>query len=245
MGDNLEALEAKLEHRFSDRELLRTALTHKSRAFEDGADGYQLHTNNEQLEFLGDAVLGFLVSEALVAGSPASPEGRLSKCKARLVSANHLHGVARRLDLGAHLLLGKGEEMSGGRGKRALLADALEAVIAALYLDAGLPAARSFVAKHVIGGPESGCRETESITDFKSALQEWAQARNLPMPRYSVVATIGPEHSKIFTIEVRIGDEWSERAEGPSKKTAGQRAAQRLLALVGADRIPTEQTPGG
>jgi ribonuclease-3 len=244
MGDNLEALEVKLDHRFSDRELLQTALTHRSLAFEEGADGHDIRANNEQMEFLGDAILGFLVSEALVARLPASPEGHLSKCKARMVSANHLHGVARRLDLGAHLLLGKGEEMSGGRDKRALLANALEAVIAAIYLDAGLPAVRSFVAREVVDVPEGGCQEIETVTDFKSALQEWTQARTLPMPRYRVVATSGPEHSKTFTIEARIGDEWREEAEGSSKKAAGQRAAQKLLAVVQADAADAQQTLG-
>jgi ribonuclease-3 len=137
----LETLEDVLGHRFKNRELLERALTHKSRVYEKTSDDPA--SDNEQLEFLGDAILGFLVSEALVYRHPGFPEGRLSKLKAYLVSASHLHQVALRLELGHHLLLGRGEEMSGGREKKALLANALEALIAALYLDAGADQVRS------------------------------------------------------------------------------------------------------
>ena len=147
MGAELEALEKRLDYRFADRELLIRALTHKSRLAEcpNGA------RDNEQLEFLGDSVLGFLVSELLVRRYPASPEGKLSKLKAHLVSAARLHEVAARLGLGEHLILGRGEELSGGRAKKALLANALEAVIAAIFLDGGVEAARAFVAGRILG----------------------------------------------------------------------------------------------
>ena len=232
MDDSLAALEARVGHVFSDRVLLGRALTHKSRAFEDGASGAETYSNNEQLEFLGDSVLGFLVSEALVRKFPEFPEGRLSKCKAHFVSADHLFAVALKLDLGAHLLLGKGEELSGGRGKRALLADALEALIAAIYLDAGLDAARAFVSCHVVGGVDGDCPRIDGAADHKSALQEWTQARKMPMPRYRIVATRGPEHAKLFVVEAQVGEVWKERAEGSSKKLAGQRAACALLARL-------------
>src|SRR5579884_2840309 len=143
------ALEQALGYQFRDHALLSRALTHKSRAYEDGCKPGR--GDNEQLEFLGDSILGFLVSEALVRQFPSWPEGRLSRVKAHLVSATHLHEVAQDLRLGEHLLLGRGEELSGGRSKRALLADAVEALIAALYLDGGVEPAREFVHQLVIG----------------------------------------------------------------------------------------------
>jgi ribonuclease III len=226
MSARLETLEEVLGHRFENRELLERSLTHRSRAYERNSE--EAATDNEQLEFLGDAILGFLVSEALVLRHPAFPEGRLSKLKAYLVSASHLHEVALRLQLGHHLLLGRGEEMSGGREKKALLANALEALIAALYLDAGLEPVRSFVVQHIVGEshlPEEGAQ----LTDYKSALQEMAQALKLPQPHYSIVEERGPEHAKTFLVEVRVGRDWVSQAEGLSKKSAGQKAAQQIL----------------
>lgn len=221
----LAVLEEILSYHFKTRELVERALTHKSRVYEKSADA---PTDNEQLEFLGDAILGFLASEALVARHPNYPEGRLSKMKAHLVSASHLHQVAARFRLGHHLLLGRGEEMSGGREKKALLANALEALIAALYLDGGIDVARNFVVQHIIGDADPLDEGLEG-TDFKSALQEMAQSRKLPQPRYLTVEERGPEHAKTFLVEVRVGREWIGRAEGLSKKSAGQRAAQQIL----------------
>src|SRR5262249_54967268 len=145
-----------------------------------------------QLEFLGDSVLGFLIAEALVLRFPEYREGELSRLKAHLVSAAHLHGVARRLDLGRYLDLGRSEEMSGGRAKKTLLVDGLEAVIAAVSLDGGHEAARSLVSGHVLDAPYSGDEDAgtdiqPAITNFKSALQELAQSRKLPQPRYTIV----------------------------------------------------------
>src|ERR1700733_1912568 len=151
MNADLGNLEKALGHTFLDRELLERALTHKSRVYEKSAEG-QTSTDNEQLEFLGDAILGFVVSECLVRRYASSPEGRLSKLKAHLVSAARLHEVAQELGLGEYLILGRGEEMSGGREKKALLSDAVEALIAALYIDAGLEAARAFIEDRVVGG---------------------------------------------------------------------------------------------
>jgi ribonuclease-3 len=235
-------LERKLNYRFTNQELLRRSLVHSSLANEIRTAGTPA-TDNEQLEFLGDSILGFLVAEALVLRSPDAREGELSRRKAHLVSAAHLHGVARRLDLGIYLELGRSEEMSGGRAKKTLLVDGLEALIAAIYLDGGMDVARAFVADHVLDAPFAGDEEAgtdiqPAITNFKSALQELAQARNMPQPRYSVIREKGPEHSKMFTIEVRVGKACTGQAEGRTKKVAAQRAArsvyEKLLSEAGA-----------
>lgn len=220
-------LEQSLGYSFKSRELLVRALTHKSSVYEKNPNSAAL-SDNEQLEFLGDSILGFIISEHLMKRFPALPEGRLSKFKAHLVSASHLHGVAQRLELGGHLILGRGEEMSGGRFKRALLSDAFEAIIAAIYLDGGLEAARDFIERFVpMDANDSGSDEI-TLADFKSALQEKAQALRLPQPRYSILAEDGPEHAKMFTVEVRVGSIQS-KAQGTSKKAAGQKAAQLVL----------------
>ncbi len=229
MGFELGVLEATLGHVFRDRELLERALTHKSHVYERPSEG-PVTGDNEQLEFLGDAILGYVVSECLVRRYSSFPEGRLSKLKAHLVSAARLHEVAQSLGLGEFLFLGRGEEMSGGREKKALLSDAVEALIAALYLDAGLEVTRQFIEQRVIGSAENGEEDPDgALTDFKSALQEMAQALKLPTPRYVVVDEDGPEHSKTFTVEVRLGKEWVSQAQGQSKKSAGQKAAQQVL----------------
>src|ERR1043166_5619962 len=156
MRAELASLESRLNYRFSDTELLRRALVHSSLANESrNGPGTPLN-DNEQLEFLGDSVLGFLISEALVRRFPEYREGEISRLKAHLVSAAHLHGVARRLELGSYLELGRSEEMSGGRAKKTLLVDALEAVIAAMYLDGGMAAARDFVTGHILDAPYFG-----------------------------------------------------------------------------------------
>ena len=255
MPEELAALEYKLDHRFSDPSLLRRALTHSSLANETRAASGLPVADNEELEFLGDSVLGFLIAEALVRRFPDFKEGDLSRMKAHLVSAAHLHGVARRLDLGSYLELGRSEEMSGGRAKKTLLVDALEAVIAALYLDGGMETVRTFVAMHVLDAPvfadeDAGTDIQPAMTNFKSALQELAQSRKLPQPRYAIVRERGPEHSKIFTVEVRIGRECSGQAEGRTKKIAAQRAArsvyERLLEggpLNTGELAATEDSP--
>jgi ribonuclease-3 len=220
-----EALETALGHSFANRDLLIRALTHRSIVHERAP---ATATDNEQFEFLGDAILGFVVSDVLLAMHPDFPEGKLSKLKAHLVSASHLHEVAARLQLGEFLLLGRGEEMSGGRGKKALLANAVEALIAALYLDGGMDPARAFILQEIVGGAEP-LNEATPAADYKSALQELAQALKLPQPRYAIVEERGPEHAKMFLVEARVGREWVSRAEGLSKKSAGQKAAQEIL----------------
>lgn len=220
-----EALERALDYHFKNRQLLARAFTHRSRVYEKSSGA---PSDNEQLEFLGDAILGFVVSDALIAAHPEYPEGRLSKVKAQLVSSSHLREVAATLKLGEYLLLGRGEEMSGGREKKALLANAVEALIAALYLDGGIEPARRFILRHVIGESEPS-EEAGLDTDYKSALQELAQSMKLPQPRYAIVEERGPEHAKTFLVEARVGRDWVSRAEGLSKKSAGQKAAQEIL----------------
>src|SRR5436309_496737 len=233
MRPELETVEPRIQHRFSDRELLRRALTHSSLANEIRAASGSTSGDNEQFEFLGDSILGFLISEALVRRFPTQSEGDLSRQKAHLVSAAHLHGVARRLDLGAFLDLGRSEEMSGGRAKKTLLVDGLEALIAVIYLDAGLAAASVCVESQVLDAPPSSDEDADTdiqpaIHNFKSALQELAQSRKLPQPRYTIVRERGPDHSKTFTAEVRVGPDWTAQADGRTKKLAAQRAAREI-----------------
>ena len=238
VADSLEELELRLGYSFSNRALLLRALTHKSLLVElppETCAGLAPR-DNEQLEFLGDSILGFLASDHLVRRFPTYSEGKLSKLKAHLVSAVRLHEVAKALGLGAYLRLGKGEDTNGGRQKKALLANSVEAIIAAIYLDSGLPDCDGFLARHVwsvipAGEPE----ETPVPIDSKSALQEMAQANKLPVPRYAIVHMSGPEHERVFTVEARIGKELTARADGPSKKVASQRAARVLLDQLRAD----------
>lgn len=235
MAGAVEELEARLGYSFRDRALLEQALTHRSWAFER-APGHQETSSNERLEFLGDAVLGLVASEILIERYPRLPEGRLSQLKARLVSASHLHERARQLELGAHLNLGRGEEVTGGRAKPALLADALEALIGAIYLDGGLAPARDFIERHIVTGADLKTAGAER--DFKSRLQEFAQMRGLPAPRYRTVSSRGPDHSKVFTVEVTLGGHLTACAEGGSLKAAGQRAAEILLHRLSEEEAP-------
>jgi len=248
MRAELALLEARLEYRFSNQELLRRALTHSSAAHEAHSGPATPDQDNEQLEFLGDSILGFLTSEALVERYPKSREGDLSRLRAHLVSATHLYGVASALDLGRYLELGRSEEMSGGRGKKTLLVDALEALIAAIYLDGGIEPVRAFVTARVLdarhtGDPMLDPEIQASITNFKSALQELAQSRKLPQPRYAIVHERGPEHSKTFTVEARVGKAWTGKGEGASKKLAAQRAAREVYQRLREEPAETETSP--
>lgn len=230
-----EALEERLGYKFSARELLHRALTHSSAVPElRGANVQETGTvplpaDNERLEFLGDAVLGLLASEYLLANFPEWSEGQLSKSRAQIVNAGSLEAAARRLHLGEHLRLGRGEEKTGGREKPALLADAFEAVVAAVYLDAGLGAARGVLRRilfeHAL--EERGERIAES--DRKSALQEYLQARGQPPAEYRLAGESGPDHQKVFQIEVWVSGECMARGEGNTKKEAEQRAARSAL----------------
>jgi ribonuclease-3 len=225
---DLQGLEARLGYTFRDRNLLVRALTHRSYTFgQKPADPVSI--DNEQLEFLGDSILGFLISECLVLRNAAWPEGKLSKMKAHLVSATHLHRVAQKIGVGEFLQLGRSEEMSGGRQKKMLLANALEAIIAALHIDGGLEVARTFVVNNVLGASEvDGLQENEE-SNYKSELQERAQAIHLPQPHYVIVEETGPGHAKTFTVEARIGTVYKQKGSGYSKKSAAQNAAKAIL----------------
>lgn len=232
--DGLTALEHRLGHAFADRALLERALTHRSHANEDLSGESR---DNELLEFLGDAVLGLIVAELLFREFPDLDEGQTSKMKASLVSASTLTQVAERLSLGEHLRLGRGEEKTGGRQKQALLADTCEAVIAALYLDGGITAARRLVLAELRPDLERLGRPgqlTALAGDFKSALQELLQARGEAAPSYRLVSADGPDHDKLFLIEVASADRVLAQASGSSKKEAEQRAARLALEELSA-----------
>ncbi|HYP09628.1 MAG TPA: ribonuclease III [Bryobacteraceae bacterium] len=225
---DLQGLESKLGHTFRDRSLLVRALTHRSFAFGQRSTE-PLTLDNERLEFLGDSILGFLISECLVLRHTSWPEGQLSKTKAHLVSATHLHRVAQRLGIGEFLQLGRSEEMSGGRQKKMLLANAVEAIIAALHIDGGMEKAREFVIEHVLGGGDLQPPTEEPENNYKSTLQERAQAIHLPQPQYVIVEETGPGHAKTFLVEARIGTAYRRQGSGPSKKAAAQNAAKAIL----------------
>jgi len=234
-------LEHALAYRFARPELLEQALTHSSQAreLESSQPSVARVGDNEQLEFLGDAVLGLVTTEELFHRFPHFREGELSKLRAHLVSEKHLIRVAHLLELGHYLHLGRGEEKSGGRNKTALLVDALEAVLGAMYVDSGLEAVRRVVLQYIVSPElEQVARNGSSLllTDYKSALQEKLQATGRLQPSYVLVKEQGPEHSKTFTVEARLQSsvdrhdaEFVGRAEGSTKKNAEQGAARQLL----------------
>jgi ribonuclease-3 len=226
-ADGLSELEAVLGYAFRDPRRLLQALTHSSRIPERTADDPP--GDNEKLEFLGDAVLELLVSEELVQTFPDWGEGQLSKSRAGLVNAASLSAASVRLGLGNHLLLGRGEEKTGGRMKPALLADAYEAVVAAIYLDGGLDAARGFVLRSLVDGAISAEAGTLGRPDHKSALQELLQSRGVAPGTYHIVEEMGPDHEKTFRVEVRISGEITASGTGRTKKEAEQAAAVAAL----------------
>jgi ribonuclease-3 len=226
LREEFETLQEAIGYRFRDRGLLEHAMTHTSRANEDVSGGV---LDNESLEFLGDAVLGFVVADLLFREFPDADEGEKSKMKAFLVSTATLARVAERLDLGDHLLLGRGEEKTGGRRKQALLADGCEALIAAMYLDGGIEQAKAFVVRELASLVDELRRDGVSAQDFKSALQEFVQGHNRPLPEYRVVGAVGPDHRKQFDVEVLVAGESLARATGASKKEAEQEAARLAL----------------
>jgi ribonuclease-3 len=269
-SEDLARLELALGHTFARPELLIHALTHRSQAYElsmesagatattgkaDEAQGE--HGDNERLEFLGDAVLGVVVAEAIYQSHPDWREGELTRVRAQLVSRRHMADVALAIGLGDFLRLGKGEERSGGRKKTAILANAMEAVLAAMYLDAGsarmkdgaLEPVRRFARKHILGTvADDLARELlsgASLGDHKSALQEYLQATHAGVPVYRVESETGPDHRKRFQVEVRlrtpdgkVGDSLASGI-GSTKKKAEQEAARRALALLAQhDSVP-------
>jgi ribonuclease III len=227
------SFEERLGHRFRRPELLELALTHRSYAHEQGLDG-----NYERLEFLGDAVLGAMTAEWLFAADPGRAEGELSRLKSVLVSEDSLAAFAADLGIGEALRLGVGEERSGGRGKRSLLADALEAILGALWLDGGADAVRPLVGRLLAQTMTD--RERLRRADTKTRLQELLQGRGWELPLYRVAAEEGPDHRKRFVVECQVRGEVVGRGEGRSKKAAEQRAAARALERL----APAEPDPG-
>ena len=230
-----ERLMERIGYRFREPSLLDRALTHSSaipelraaRGEDIAFTGSEVQ-DNERLEFLGDAVLELLTSEFLLIHFPEWSEGQLSKSRARIVNAHSLEIAARALGLGEHLRLGRGEEKTGGRDKPALLADAFEAVVAAIYLDGGLEPARDLLQKTVfLQVTENGDRISES--DRKSALQEFLQGKGGQLAEYRLAGESGPDHQKTFLVEVWVKGERLSSAEGSTKKEAEQKAARRAL----------------
>ncbi|MCC6468762.1 MAG: ribonuclease III [Alphaproteobacteria bacterium] len=224
-ADDLSALESALGHRFADRSLLQLALTHASA-------GASRLGDNQRLEFLGDRVLSLIVAELLYQRFPGEEEGALARRHAALVRQEALTEVARAIALGSHLRFAGGEAAGKRReGGAGALADACEALIAALYLDGGLAAARAFVARAWEGMITA---DPTPPRDAKTALQEWAQARGEPLPRYAIVGREGPDHEPLFTVTATLKDGRQAKASGANKRAAEQAAAAVLLEQIGA-----------
>jgi ribonuclease-3 len=239
-GDK-EQLEERLGYWFKQPEWLDRALTHSSALPElragrtgtgESAEGAVAVQDNERLEFLGDAVLELLAREYLLESFPDWNEGQLSKGRVRLVNAHSLQSAARRIRLGEHLRLGRGEEKSGGREKSAILADAFEAVVAAIYLDAGLEPTRAMLKRLLFEEALEERGERIADSDRKSALQEFLQGGGKAPAEYRLTGETGPDHQKTFEVEVWIDGERMARGEGSTKKEAEQRAAQTALELL-------------
>ena len=216
-------LEEKLGYVFRDKSLLASALSHSSYANERKAIGYN---SNERLEFLGDAVLGFVTADVLYRVDPALLEGRMTKLRAELVCETALHKTALELELGRYLRLGKGEEHTGGRERPSILADAVEAVIAALYLDGGFDVSRRFIMAHVLAGADIACEPTG---DWKTELQEFIQQKPGRTLAYELLSESGPDHDKLFQFRVLLDDTEIGRGQGRTKKEAEQSAASAAL----------------
>lgn len=232
LRENLGPLESVAAYRFKDLGLLEHALTHRSKAHEDVSGGV---FDNESLEFLGDAVLGFVIADLLFREFPHHDEGHKSKIKASIVSALSLARLAEVMDLGRFVLLGRGEEKTGGRRKQAILADCYEALIAAIYLDGGIDAARAFIARQfgpLIAEARASGSEAAFTEDWKSELQEVLQSAGRGLPDYVLAAEEGPAHRRLFVIEVKVGGEVIARGGGRSKKAAEQEAARAALSAL-------------
>ncbi len=225
--------EKRLGYRFKRQDLLDLALTHRSYANEKGEPEHY-----ERLEFLGDSVLGLVTAEWLYERHPEQPEGELSKLKAQLVSRNPLAYWAGQIELGPELKIGVGEERSGGRTKASLLADSMEAIFGAVYLDAGIEAAREVILPMLQNGEDQG-RKQLLASDTKTHLQEVTQALGWSLPDYRLVSSAGPDHSKTFVVECWLEEQCAGRGEGPSKKVAEQKAAAAAL-----ERVPDLPSPG-
>jgi ribonuclease-3 len=233
-GSELAPLERLIGYRFKDRGLLEHALTHRSRVHEDASGGV---FDNESMEFLGDSVLGFVIAAMLFREFPQHNEGQKSKLKASLVSAASLARLAERLGLGEFLILGRGEEKTGGRRKHAIIADCYEALIAAIYLDGGVEPVQRFIEQQfqsLIEEARHSGTGASFTDDWKSALQEFLQSTGRGLPAYRLAGEIGPDHRKSFVVEVIVEGETIASAEGRSKKEAAQTAAKAALEKLSA-----------
>lgn len=221
----MQQLQKSLKHEFKDQQLIKTALTHSSYANEHRCQ------SNERLEFIGDSILGMVVATYLYRLYPDMPEGKMTKLRAELVCEQSLWAVASKLDFGKKLRLGKGEEMSGGRTRHSILADCVEAVIAALYLDGGFDVARAFIMEHILS-----CLENKdfsaTVADHKTELQELIQQKPNQSIVYALIGESGPDHNKSFTAEVRLNGEALGQGEGHTKKEAEQNAAKSALEFI-------------
>ena len=220
----MDNLEEKIGYSFHNRALLRTALTHSSYANEKHEGETECY---ERLEFLGDSVLGFVTAQFLYCHEPSLPEGQMTRLRAELVCEGSLHKTALALGLGDYMLLGKGEEHTGGRERPSILADMVEAIIAAIYLDAGMEQARAFILDKILKDAEIS--DSHRGADYKTRLQELVQRRSDRHISYALIGESGPDHNKLFTFEVRVNDEVLGVGEGRTKKEAEQNAARRAL----------------
>lgn len=230
---HLSELESRLGHRFNDPRLLDQALTHKSFSHEAG-NGKQIEVPHyESLEFLGDSILGFVISDFLYRSDPSLTEGELTKIRAQLVSTTHLAAKSLRLGLGKYLKLSRGEEKTGGREKRAILADLFESLVASIYLDSGLGAVRRFIEEQFRPQTELLARGELELRDSKSSLQEELHRRGLPSPQYDVIKESGPDHEKTFFVGVSVQGKILAEGKGRSKKAAESQAAQKAIDQMG------------
>ena len=220
----MDKLEAKIGYRFHDRELLRTALTHSSYANERHDTPCQSY---ERLEFLGDSILGLMTAEFLFNHEPSLPEGRMTRLRAELVCEASLHRVALKLDLGRYMRLGRGEEHTGGRQRPSILADMVEAIIAAMYLDSGMEECRRFVNEMILKDAEIS--DAHRTADYKTQLQELVQRKSGSTLSYEMIGATGPDHAKIFEAAVLLNGEPLSAGTGRSKKEAEQTAARAAL----------------
>ena len=225
----MEDLERTIGYTFQNRNLLETALTHSSYANEKHGEDCESY---ERLEFLGDSILGFTAAEFLYDYQPALPEGSMTRLRAELVCESSLHRTALALDLGWYMRLGKGEERSGGRERPSILADMVEAIIAAIYLDAGLEQAKAFILRHVLADVEIGAEHRNR--DYKTALQELVQRKADQHIAYELIGESGPDHNKRFTFRVSINGVSAGEGTGRTKKEAEQMAACQALEALQA-----------
>ncbi|MCB9357235.1 MAG: ribonuclease III [Calditrichaeota bacterium] len=243
LRQQLRRLEKRIGYRFTDSILLVSALRHRSVL---NKENLGRHESNERLEFLGDAVLDFIIAEYFYHLFPGMVEGQLTKLRSVIVSGTALVEAARRIDLGSHLILSENEDRAGGRNRASILEDAFEALIGAIYLDRGIAPAREFVETHLLDNWREVVKKDEYV-NFKSLVLEHAQANSWDSPEYRLVEETGPDHSKRFVVEIFLNGESFGRGDGSSKKSAEQKAASvaaSKLGLLGSDDLDSDSASG-